>query len=129
MTNDRTDRYFAPNGIVTYEDCPVCEAPDMKVEHGKGGRGFLQHFEHCTECGDSMPLVCYDCQACEIILEADMRHGDNWILYSADTPGPDVREGAAAKLGVPEEQVEVKWTGGGWLARERIALEPKEETE
>lgn len=57
-------RYFAPNGIVTYEDCPVCGAPDMRVEHGKSGRGSLQHFEHCTECGDSMPIICYDCEHC-----------------------------------------------------------------
>ena len=64
--NDWADRYFAPNGIVTYEDCPVCGMPDMRVEHGKSGRGSLQHFEHCTECGDSMPIVCYDCEHCLI---------------------------------------------------------------
>ena len=62
--------YFVPNGIVTYEDCPVCGAPDMRVEHGKSGRGSLQHFEHCPECGDSMVIVCYDCPHCLKTLEA-----------------------------------------------------------
>lgn len=116
---DWTDRYFAPNGIVTYEDCPVCGAPDMRVEHGKDGRGSFQHFEHCTECGDSMPIVCYDCPACKIILEVNMRRGDDWILYSADTSEANVLRLAAAKLNVPEKHIEVLRTGGGWLARVR----------
>ena len=112
------ERYFAPNGIITYEDCPVCGAPDMRVEHGKSGRGSLQHFEHCLECGDSMPFVCYDCTFCQITLEASMRPG-NWLGYSADTPEAKAKELAAKKLGVPEERVELLETGGCWLAREK----------
>jgi len=112
------ERYFVPNGIVTYGDCPVCRAPDMRVEHGKSGRGSLQHFEHCTECGDSMPIVCYDCPFCEIALEADMRHRD-WLGYSADETEVVMKEKAARALGVTEGQVEVLETGGCWLARER----------
>ena len=118
------DHYFIPNGIVTYEDCPVCGAPDMRVEHGKSGRGSFQHFEHCTECGDSMPIVCYDCAFCKVTLEADVRPGDWkpgdwWPCFSADTPEADVLELAARALGMPEERVEVLRTGGGVLARER----------
>jgi len=64
MESVESQQYFAPNGIVTYEDCPVCRAPNMRVEHGKSGHGSLQHFEHCIECGDSMPIVCYDCEHC-----------------------------------------------------------------
>lgn len=112
------EHYFAPNGIVTYEDCPVCRAPDMRVEHGKSGRGSPQHYEHCTECGDSMPIVCYDCQFCQMTLEADMKHSD-WLGYSADTSEADMRRQAAVKLNVPEDAVEVMETGGAWLARVR----------
>ena len=111
---------FAPNSIVTYEDCPVCGAPDMRVEHGKSGRGSLQHFEHCTECGDSMPIVCYDCQYCLM----EPMAGHNWLAYSTDETEANVRAKAAVKLGVPENAVEVKWIGGCWLARVR-----REETE
>lgn len=112
------DHYFIPNGIVTYEDCPVCGAPNMRVEHGKSGRGSFQHFKHCTECGDSMPVVCYDCIFCGIILEDDMKPGD-WLGFSTDTSETDVLRLAAKALGVPEKRVEVLKTGGGVLARER----------
>ena len=47
-----------------------------------------------------------------------MKSGD-WLAYSADETEINVRAKAAAKLGVPENAVEVKWTGGCWLARER----------
>ena len=110
--------YFAPNGVVTYEDCPVCGAPNMRVEHGKSGRGSLQHYEHCTECGDSMPIVCYDCTFCQMVLETSMKQDDDWLGYSADTPEADVLRLAAKALGVPEERVEVLKTKGAWLARE-----------
>jgi transposase-like protein len=81
--NDWTDHYFVPNGIVTYEDCPVCGAPDMRVEHGKSGRGSFQHFEHCAECGDSMPIVCYDCEYCKITSEETLSH--NRTLLRGDS--------------------------------------------
>lgn len=111
-------RYFAPNGIVTYEDCPVCGAPDMRVEHGKSGWGSLQHFECCTECGDSMPIVCYDCKYCEIALEADMKSGD-WAGYDPTTTDDEARKLAARRLGISEKHIEVLRTGGVVLARER----------
>ena len=112
------NHYFIPSGIVTYEDCPVCRAPNMRVEHGKSGHGPSQHFEHCTECGDSMPIVCYDCMFCGMTLETDMKSGD-WLGFSADTSEADVPRLAAKALDVPEERVEVRRTGGAWLARER----------
>ena len=118
---DWTDRYFAPNGIVTYEDCPVCGTPDMRVEHGKSGRGSLQHHEHCTECGDSMPIVCYDCVFCKVILEADMKRRGDWLAYDVATTDAEARKYAAVKLGVPEERIKVKRTGGAVLAWEKRA--------
>ena len=45
------------------------------------------------------------------------RPGDWWPCYSADETETSVRAKAAANLKVPEEQVEVKYTGGCWLAR------------
>ena len=54
-----------------------------------------------------------------------MPNNRTWpCCYSADEMEARVRKLAAAKLGVPENAVEVKWTGGCWLARER-----REETE
>lgn len=121
---DWTDYYFVPNGIITYEDCPVCGTPNMRVEHGKTGRGSFQHFEHCTECGDSMPIVCYDCEFCKVALETDVKPsdwkpGDWWPCFSADTSEANVLRLAAKRLKVPEGRVEVLRTGGGWLAREK----------
>ena len=116
--NDRTDHYFIPNSVITYEDCPVCKMSDMRVEHGKDGRGSLQHFEHCTECGDSMPIVCYDCVFCQMTLEDDMK-SSNWIGYDLATTNAEAREQAAVKLKVPEERVEILRTGGAVLARVR----------
>ena len=52
------------NGKVTYEDCPVCGTPDMKVEHGHDEHGSFRHIETCSECGISCPIVCYDCANC-----------------------------------------------------------------
>jgi len=45
--------------------------------------------------------------------------GDWWPCYSADETEADVLRLAAVKLGVPEERVEVKRTGGAVLARVR----------
>ena len=72
-------RVFTSNGVVTYETCPCCREPDVKVEHGhdtlitfdEDGRVVetrnlgLQHYEDCPVCGISMPLVCYDCEHCQ----------------------------------------------------------------
>ena len=64
---------FSPNGVVTRETCSVCETPGVKVEHGRESiledgkchnTGSLQHLETCSLCGESMPIVCYDCQDC-----------------------------------------------------------------
>ena len=44
---------------------------------------------------------------------------DWWPCFSADESKADAKEKAAVKLGVPEDAVEVKWTGGCWLARVR----------
>lgn len=68
-------RTFMPNDVVTYETCPVCQEPNIKVEHGhvcvEDDTGhwqeteICQHYEHCPECGTSMPIVAYFCQYCE----------------------------------------------------------------
>ena len=55
---------FAPNGVVTHEFCCECDEPDIKVEHGKDVYGYPIHFEHCPKCGDSMPILCFDCPNC-----------------------------------------------------------------
>lgn len=64
---------FSPNGIVTEETCPVCQEPGIQIEHGREvlledrqrrDTGRYQHYEHCPECGDSTPIVCYDCEHC-----------------------------------------------------------------
>ena len=47
-----------------------------------------------------------------------MKTGD-WLAYSADETETNVRASAAVKLGVPEDAVEVLWTGGCWMARVR----------
>lgn len=68
---------FAPNGIVTYETCPVCQEPDVQVEHGRrilyrnGARydAGPQHYWHCPECGDSMVIVGHDCPHCSLVRE------------------------------------------------------------
>jgi len=52
-----------------------------------------------------------------------MKPGD-WLAYSADENEARVRELAAAKLGVSEDEIEVQRTSGCWLARVR-----REETE
>jgi len=44
---------------------------------------------------------------------------DGWLGYSADETETNVQKQAAVKLNVPEERVEVKQTGGCWLARVR----------
>lgn len=47
-----------------------------------------------------------------------MKTNDWWpCCYSTDIAEARARELAAAKLDVPEEQIEVKRTGGCWLAR------------
>lgn len=56
---------FKPNGITTLEPCPVCQEPNIKIEHGHDNEGSRMHYEHCPNCGDSMPVVCYDCEYCD----------------------------------------------------------------
>ena len=51
------------NGEVSYETCPECYEPDVKVEHGYDGVGF-RHYWHCPNCGDSIAIVCHDCRLC-----------------------------------------------------------------
>jgi uncharacterized protein with PIN domain len=57
---------FSPNGKVTFETCPVCQEPDVRVEYGDevelvNGEwretGLPQKFWHCPECGDSVATV------------------------------------------------------------------------
>lgn len=58
------------NGVKTKEPCPICQNPDMIIEHGRSEQPNgepskkFQHFELCPECGDSMPHVAYDCAGC-----------------------------------------------------------------
>lgn len=56
---------FIPNGNRTVEPCPACQNPDQEVEHGQDDKGSFMHYAHCPECGDSMPIVCYDCPHCK----------------------------------------------------------------
>ena len=44
---------------------------------------------------------------------------DWWPCYSADISEADVLRLAVKALKVPKDAVEVKWTGGCWLARVR----------
>ncbi len=64
---------FTPNGIVTEETCPVCDTLAVKVEHGHktlivNGKvqktNTCQHYWHCSECGDELVIVGYDCELC-----------------------------------------------------------------
>ena len=48
-----------------------------------------------------------------------MKPGDWWPCFGPATTDAEARELAAVKLEVPEERVEIKWTGGGVLARVR----------
>jgi hypothetical protein len=51
---------------VTLETCPVCQTPDIKVEHGAFDEFNRPiHVEHCPECGDLYPVVCFDCPHCK----------------------------------------------------------------
>lgn len=68
------------SGKVTYETCPVCDEPEVKVEHGQQTKLVLDesghvvedvklgpmHYSHCPNCGDSTAVVCYDCPLCKI---------------------------------------------------------------
>lgn len=50
---------------ITYQPCPVCRVPGMKVEHGaQNERGDFIHIEHCPECGDHNPIIYYECPDC-----------------------------------------------------------------
>ena len=50
---------------ITREACPVCGAPEMRVEHGiKDPRGRFVHLESCQECGEHEPIVGYECKHC-----------------------------------------------------------------
>jgi len=75
-----TVKCFTLSGNVTYEICPVCQEPDVKVEHGQDTRltideygtviedtklGPMHHWD-CPECGKSTAIVCYDCPLCEL---------------------------------------------------------------
>jgi hypothetical protein len=64
---------FAPNGNVTYEECPECGEPDVKVEHGhyvgtEQGKESVKigpmHYWHCPICGEDLVFVCHDCALC-----------------------------------------------------------------
>ena len=48
-----------------------------------------------------------------------MKSADWWPCFDAGTTDAEAREEAAAKLDVPEEQVELWRTGGAALTRER----------
>ena len=54
-----------------------------------------------------------------MVLTMNPEH-DWWpCCYSVDIDEAEVKERAAKMLKVPEDAVEVKWTGGCWLARVR----------
>ncbi len=73
-------RCFTLSGQATYETCPVCQEPNVKVEHGQDTRLIIDedgkvlentklgpmHHSHCAICGPSTAIVCYDCKLCEI---------------------------------------------------------------
>lgn len=64
---------FSPDGIVTFETCPVCLMSGVKVEYGKEvhvdiDTGIVMtgtvvketkkmKLWHCPECGDSLVIV------------------------------------------------------------------------
>jgi len=53
-------------GKVTYEDCPKCGEPEMEITHGRDEYDSPRHIEKCSECGESCPIVCYDCPDCRM---------------------------------------------------------------
>jgi predicted RNA-binding Zn-ribbon protein involved in translation (DUF1610 family) len=63
---------FTANGTKTVETCPVCGDPDMLIHHGcksvlRGDEYYdtrYQHHEICPTCGESFPMVLYDCEEC-----------------------------------------------------------------
>lgn len=59
---------FTPNGKVTFETCPVCGEPNVKVEHGWGETSCFtegpMHSWHCPECGDEIVAV-LECELCD----------------------------------------------------------------
>lgn len=59
-------RVFSPDGVVTFEMCPVCQEPGVRVEHGEAanlidgiayGTRIEQKLWHCPNCGDSVATV------------------------------------------------------------------------
>jgi ribosomal protein L40E len=57
--------------ITTRETCPVCLCENIRVEHGYSDElGRLLHHEICPECGESWPIVAYNCQNCEAAKQA-----------------------------------------------------------
>ena len=53
--------------MITYETCPVCQEPEVKVEHVlEGWSGLPAHLWHCPECGESLVYVAYDCPNCPL---------------------------------------------------------------
>ena len=73
-------RCFTLSGNVTYETCPACQEPNVKVEHGQDtiiifdDEGQViedrklgpMHESHCPICGPALAIVCYDCPLCEM---------------------------------------------------------------
>lgn len=59
-------KQIKPVIIKTAEICPVCQCENMRVEHGiKDERGRPLHHETCSQCGESWPIVGYDCMYCK----------------------------------------------------------------
>lgn len=59
------------NYAVTYEDCPICQEPNMRIKHGYA-EGHPEHFLHLEYCKDEecdnhdepIVIVGYDCHTC-----------------------------------------------------------------
>ena len=56
------------NSVKTREICACCQEPNVLIEHGHDERGaeFPLHLEHCSECGEGILIVCYDCPSCTV---------------------------------------------------------------
>lgn len=55
------------NGMVTQEYCTSYCGNLITIHHGHDDAGRRKHYQICSECGVSMPRVCYECPGCDAI--------------------------------------------------------------